>query len=358
MLISVIIPTHNRAGFLSQAIESVLAQDAATEIIVVDDGSTDDTEQLMNRWDPSEIHYLQQTNQGVSAARNNGFAHSRGEFILFLDSDDYLLPSALTTLQTHLVDNPDIGVVHSDGYVVNLSGQATGELSYYRRTPFQDDLDYFTREVSVIGIHSALIRRSALDLLPQPFAVTSGAEDLELWLDLKERGVRFAYLPEHTCCYRFHASNKSVPKSTERFRSKVGWASRHWFDALPDETRYRFFLNLVAGEASCDPGLQAEVLAHPSFLCLPKNLQADVFYQMGVQLMEYGETTGWSRHYLKTALRHAPSSIRYRILFLVAQLPGAHQKSLVALWRRFRRTEYMLTIDPITLAQRDSLCTT
>lgn len=358
MLISVIIPTHNRAAFLPQAIESVLAQDATTEIIVVDDGSTDNTEQVVGRWDSSQVRFLQQGNRGVSAARNNGFAHSSGEFVLFLDSDDYLLPCALITLQKYLVENPDIGVVHSDGYVVNSSGQPTGELNYYRKTPFQDDLAYFIGELSVIGIHSALSRRNALELLPQPFNVTSGAEDLELWLDLKERNVRFAYLPEHTCCYRIHTDNKSVRKSQARIASKVGWASRHWFNALPEEARYRFFLNLVGGEASGTPELQAPLLAHPSFLCLPRHLQADIFCQIGVQALGCAEARNWSQHCLKTALRLAPSSIRYQVIFMVAQLPASHQKSLVGVWRRVRGTASVSPIDPVSQAQKDSACTT
>jgi glycosyltransferase involved in cell wall biosynthesis len=94
-MISVIIPTFNRAEFLKEAIQSVLGQDyflgldkeRLFEIIVVDDGSTDKTGEVVHSFD-SEIRYVYQENRGVSAARNAGLQHARGSFIAFLDSDD------------------------------------------------------------------------------------------------------------------------------------------------------------------------------------------------------------------------------------------------------------------------------
>jgi glycosyltransferase involved in cell wall biosynthesis len=93
--VSVIVPTHNRAGLLEQAIDSVLAQTFASfELIVVDDGSTDHTSALLSGY-AGRIRIKRQINQGVSAARNLGMAAAAGEFIALLDSDDYWLPAKL-----------------------------------------------------------------------------------------------------------------------------------------------------------------------------------------------------------------------------------------------------------------------
>jgi len=95
-LFSVIIPTYNRAEFLSKAIKSLLQQTYMNwELIVVDDGSTDNTRELVNGFEDSRIHYIWQENSERAVARNNGIRLSKGEFICFLDSDDYFLENHL-----------------------------------------------------------------------------------------------------------------------------------------------------------------------------------------------------------------------------------------------------------------------
>src|SRR4051812_30232823 len=93
--VSVIIPAHNSADFIGTAVESVLAQTFADyEIVVVDDGSTDGTREVLERFE-GRIVYLHQQNRGVSAARNAGIRRSRGELVCFLDADDIWRPEKL-----------------------------------------------------------------------------------------------------------------------------------------------------------------------------------------------------------------------------------------------------------------------
>ena len=92
-VVSVVITCYNQAHFLREAIESILAQSYSNhEIIVVDDGSTDNTPQIAKSY--STLRYVYQQNQGLAAARNTGLRESRGEFVVFLDADDRLLPIA------------------------------------------------------------------------------------------------------------------------------------------------------------------------------------------------------------------------------------------------------------------------
>jgi len=108
-MISVIIPTYNRSLFLGEAIESVLAQSVfqsgkySFEIIIIDDGSTDDTRRVVERFS-GPINYYYQPHQGVSRARNHGLEKARGEFIAFLDSDDLWLPEKIK-LQMNVMEN-------------------------------------------------------------------------------------------------------------------------------------------------------------------------------------------------------------------------------------------------------------
>ena len=109
-LVSVIIPCYNHAHFLPEAIESVLQQTyAAIEIIVVDDGSVDDTRKVAQSY--PEVKYIYQQNKGLSSARNTGIDNSEGSYLVFLDADDWLYLDAIATNVGLLVQNPEIAFV-------------------------------------------------------------------------------------------------------------------------------------------------------------------------------------------------------------------------------------------------------
>ena len=114
MKVSVLIPTYNRRQYVVDAIQSVIAQDYADmEIIVVDDGSTDDTEEALTPY-LSQIRFIRTENQGPALARNVGMEAARGDYVAFLDSDDLYYPFKIR-LQAQLLDEyPDIGMVYSE----------------------------------------------------------------------------------------------------------------------------------------------------------------------------------------------------------------------------------------------------
>ncbi len=112
--ISIIIPTYNSARYLPEAIDSILQQSYPHyEIIVVDDGSTDNTPAVLGSYQ-HPIRYVYQENQGVAAARNTGLSLAQGEFVLFLDADDYLaLPTMFEEMLAIVEANLDVDVIHS-----------------------------------------------------------------------------------------------------------------------------------------------------------------------------------------------------------------------------------------------------
>ena len=129
--LSVIIPSYNRAAFLPEAIESLLSQTYPEfEIVVVDDGSTDETKEVCDRY--PTVQYIYQNNQGVSAARNTGIRASKGEYLLFLDSDDCLLPKAVEIGLNCINAHPEVGFVFGS-YIfqsINPDGSYTTEEIY------------------------------------------------------------------------------------------------------------------------------------------------------------------------------------------------------------------------------------
>jgi glycosyltransferase involved in cell wall biosynthesis len=120
-LTTVVIPCYNQARFLSEAIESVLAQTHPYfEIIVVDDGSTDDTARIAASFD--RVRCLKQRNRGLAVARNTGFKAARGNYVVFLDADDRLLPNALKDWVDSLGANPECAFVYGHAKLIAADG--------------------------------------------------------------------------------------------------------------------------------------------------------------------------------------------------------------------------------------------
>ena len=112
---SIVIPTYNRAHLIGNTIQSLLAQTFTDfEIIVVDDGSTDDTEKLIGEMDDVRIRYYKKTNGGVSSARNYGITYCQGEFVNFFDSDDLAYPNHLQEADTFIKANPQAKIILFD----------------------------------------------------------------------------------------------------------------------------------------------------------------------------------------------------------------------------------------------------
>ncbi len=124
--VSVIIPCHNGAEFLAEAIATVLAQTyPALEILVVDDGSTDETEAIAAQY-AAPIHYIRQARQGVSVARNTGIQSSQGNYLVFLDHDDRLLPHALAIGVDCLEKNLSCGFAYGRHQTIDSAGNRVG----------------------------------------------------------------------------------------------------------------------------------------------------------------------------------------------------------------------------------------
>ena len=123
--VSVVIPTYNRARFLVGAVQSVLEQTFADfELLVVDDGSTDGTRQVLEKF-AEKIRYIYQDNSGVSAARNAGISAARGKWVAFLDSDDEWKPDYLARQIEHLAKAPGVCMQTADCIFSDLDGTST-----------------------------------------------------------------------------------------------------------------------------------------------------------------------------------------------------------------------------------------
>ncbi len=177
--ISVIIPSFNRAHCLSKALDSIVDQSLTpAEIIVIDDGSTDDTREFIRNNYPSVV-YLFQNNCGVSSARNLGVNISKGNWIAFLDSDDEWLPDKLAHQVQALRDNPDYHLCHTNEIWIR-NGRRVNPLNKHEKVGGE----IFERCLPLCAISpsSVLLRKALLDEIGGFDEALPACEDYDLWL--------------------------------------------------------------------------------------------------------------------------------------------------------------------------------
>ncbi len=182
--ISVIIPNFNRAHTIARAIDSVLSQTLpALEIIVVDDGSSDNSRQFIKDCYPS-VHLITQNNMGVSSARNRGIDEAAGEWIAFLDSDDSWLPEKLESQSNAILENSSYKVVHT-----NETWMRNGKILKQKKKHRKYGGDIFQRclPLCVISPSSIMIHRDVFDDVGCFNEDLPVCEDYELWLRICSR---------------------------------------------------------------------------------------------------------------------------------------------------------------------------
>lgn len=216
--VSVIIPTYNRGSFISAAIESVLNQTYKDyEILVVDDGSTDNTKANVARYG-GPVRYIYQPNQGVSAARNKGIKHAIGTYISFLDSDDVFLPMKLEEQMNYIRNHPDCKFIYSWYYKTN----ANGDIKMLRKNVScknQEHLQYclITRRLgirtSTVLIHKECFEKAGL-FNPNYWR----SQDWDMWLRLAAH-YSGACIETPLAKYVLHDSNVSYKGGG--FRSEI-----------------------------------------------------------------------------------------------------------------------------------------
>jgi glycosyltransferase involved in cell wall biosynthesis len=182
--VSIIIPTHNRKAFVQEAVDSVLAQTYEDyELIVVDDGSADDTGEALKRYE-KRLHYLYQTNQGVSAARNDGLAHARGEFIAFLDSDDLWLPKKLAKQVAYMDQHPEAQICYTDEIWIRRGKRVNPKK---RHAKYSGEIYRRCLPLCIISPSSALMRRGLFEQVGTFDPGLPVCEDYDLWLRVAAR---------------------------------------------------------------------------------------------------------------------------------------------------------------------------
>lgn len=205
--VSVILPTYNRVTMLPEAIESVLDQTYHDwELIVIDDGSTDQTPAYLHRVGRAHrcITLIRVKHGGVSGARNAGLRVANGRYLAFLDDDDRWMPTKLATQAAYLESHPEVALVYAQAHVVDGGGRVTGRKPSGAAGPTFDELV----DGNCIPLLTVVVRRQCLEVVGGFDPALYISQDYDLWLRVA-RQFPIAYLPEPMAVYRVHGANMS-----------------------------------------------------------------------------------------------------------------------------------------------------
>jgi glycosyltransferase involved in cell wall biosynthesis len=209
--ISVIIGVFNGERYIRDAVASVLSQSFSDfELLIIDDGSTDGTADVIKRFSDARIRYHYQENLGISAARNAGIKHSKGNYIAFLDCDDIWLEDRLMKQHDLLSENAATGAVYSDCYI---AGESIDDTKYGRGffsivSPKKGRIFKELLSANMIPSPTMLIRKECFERTGLFDTSLSSAADYDMWLRIA-REYNFDFLKEPLAKYREHAGGMS-----------------------------------------------------------------------------------------------------------------------------------------------------
>jgi glycosyltransferase involved in cell wall biosynthesis len=300
-LVSIVVPSFNQGEFLAETLESIFSQDyASVEVMVIDGGSTDGSQEIIERYAGRLASWRSGPDRGQADALNSGFARAKGELLGWVNSDDVLLPGALTAAVNALLAHPDALLVYGANRLIDVAGTDLGLLP---ARPFDVPEMLRTAQNHVVQPGS-LFRRSAWELAG-PLAVDGQYYfDFQFVVAVGAHGPAVV-LDRAVALYRLHAGSKTM---SEPLRKAVD--ARRTVDAIFDrrdlspeirgvERAARAAFLATAGEyfhAALSPGLARRSLAASLWLRPRRRTAA---------LLVHAAVPGWVTRWLRERRRYA-----------------------------------------------------
>lgn len=223
--VSVVIPTYNRAQFIASAIESVLTQTFGDfELIVVDDGSTDRTSEIVTSISDPRVVFVRQENAGRSTARNRALALAKGAYIAFLDSDDLYLPGKLALQIQYMDQHPEAGMIYTSACCIDADGNDLPERYEASRSGrIYADIAFF-RPVT-ITLPTVVVRREILEQVGGFDEQMNRFEDTDMWRRVSKVTDIHA-ISVDTCKLRTHDDNGLRAQNPDQIVSSIEYYAR------------------------------------------------------------------------------------------------------------------------------------
>jgi glycosyltransferase involved in cell wall biosynthesis len=344
--VSVIMPVHNAEAFVAEAIESVLAQTYPHwELIIVDDGSTDASPEVLKRYVDPRILMIRQENKGEGGARNTGLDIACGTCIGFLDADDLYLPTALADFVAYFEAHSEAGVVFSDGYFCDEQKRPLMRFGDHRPGEFTGNiLEPLVLCPSVVSVPTMMmVRRSTLEACEARFDTSlKYGVDWDFWTQLA-RFVQFGHLSSLTALYRVHAANMTSATTLRKRKNDLAVGrlkimNAEWFAELSLQTRRSFFYYLLVGLLGDQPAQQRNVIDAAPFGALPPDIQAGLLQQVASDHLSKQKNVEFALGCLKRSLSLQPDRAKSRALLQLGSRSPALAAAVLSMWQVCHRT--------------------
>jgi glycosyltransferase involved in cell wall biosynthesis len=338
-------PAYNAERFIAQAVESVLAQDYEHwELIVVDDGSTDSTSDVIKAFDDSRIRYIFQENRGQAAALNHGLNIARGEYITTLDVDDWYPANSLGDRAAYLDGHPEIGVAYGDGYYCDENGEPF--LSFSEHMPSGSSGDVFDLLIvsPFYGTGATVMQRKEVlrgDDIHYDESIV-WCQDWDFYIRLAEV-TSFGYVDVITINYRIHSASMTEEMPSGRrlesllcLRKKVLNSER--FRSTIDEQKSAFFYDFLVVDLFGNVRAQEEIFKSEAFGTLSNQEQARLQRLTANKYFQEQKEVQVAKRWLWASWKRAPFEPKTAILLMASWISPE-----VARWmiqkREAKRTE-------------------
>lgn len=201
--VSVIMPVYNGARFILDALDSIARQAySSLEVIIVDDGSTDNSRELIEGYTSLTTHYIFQSRQGPAAARNRALHAANGDMIAFLDADDLWPDNKIKTQLSILTTHPQVDVVHGAVQLMMISSATEDEHQFLP----------FGAPSHIVSLGSIFCRKYLFKKIGFLDETLASSEDVDWFMRLKEHNIPVTLTPEVSLFYRIHQTNMTSDK--------------------------------------------------------------------------------------------------------------------------------------------------
>lgn len=318
--VSICIPTYNRSNYLQYSVNSVLNQTYPDfELIICDDGSTDDTPEVVKNFADSRIRYIRHPqNIGRSNNMRSGFENATGEYFIKFDDDDALTPEFLAKTVNILDNHPEVDFVCTSHWVIDANNNRNEEVTRENEIRWGKDklkegvipdLIIQTFEYQSLQVGSTLFRYSALKQVDYMRPEADGCEDFDLLVRLAIAGKVGYFLPELLMEYRFHGKQNSLKQSLHFLKSQKYCCEYYSFE----EPQLKFKQQAKLAELNLD---------------------------LGLRLIEKGDDVGYGRKLIRQSQKFDGLSFRSVMGVIISYFPFHLRLMLLYVFRQLKHKDY------------------